>query len=183
VRAGVVYADPPWRFVTRSPKGRGRCPDGPLAHYATMTLEEVFELPVAQEAAPDAALFLWVTDPFLPMGLRLIEAWGFRYSTVAFTWAKTLRSGRDGWHMGTGYWTRSNPEMCLLGVRGRPRRKSRSVRQLIVAPRREHSRKPDETYERIEALVAGPYLELFARTRRDGWTQMGDQAGRWEAGG
>ena len=138
-----------------------------------MSKADIEALPVETVALTHAVLFLWVTDPFLPQGLELMKKWGFRYSTVAFTWAKTGKHAE--WPMGTGYWTRANPEMCLLGVRGAPSRKSKSVRQLIVSPRREHSRKPDETHERIEALVDGPYLELFARQQRPGWTVWGNQ--------
>ena len=127
---------------------------------------------VADWAAPDCALFLWATDPSLPQALEVISAWGFAYKTVAFTWVKTTKDG-SGFPIGCGYWTRANPEMCLLATRGRPQRLSRSVRQLLFAPRREHSRKPDEAYTRIEALVSGPYLEMFARSRRQGWESWG----------
>lgn len=96
------------------------------------------------------------------------------YKTVAFTWAKSLRKSA-GWHIGLGYWTRANSEQCLLFTRGKPQKRSSSVRQLIVSPIREHSRKPDEQYQRIEELVYGPYLELFARQRREGWVSWGDQ--------
>lgn len=99
---------------------------------------------------------------------------GFNYKTVAFTWAKQTKDAK-GWSIGLGYWTRCNPEQCLLFTRGNPRRRSASVRQLVVAPRREHSRKPDEIYDRIETLIDGPYVELFARQRREGWSSWGNQ--------
>jgi N6-adenosine-specific RNA methylase IME4 len=117
-------------------------------------------------------LFLWATDPSLPQALEVMAAWGFVYKTVAFTWAKTTKDG-TGFPIGCGYWTRANPEQCLLATRGRPQRLSRAVPQLVLAPRREHSRKPDQVYERIEALVPGPYLELFAREQRPGWDSRG----------
>ena len=104
---------------------------------------------------PDAWLFLWVPRPHLPFGLQLIERWGFRYSGKAFAWAKQNPSG-VGWHMGTGFTTRKNTEDCLLGRRGRPPINAHDVRELIVSPRRKHSQKPDEQYERIERLVDGP---------------------------
>ena len=104
----------------------------------------------------------------------MIDAWNFVYKTVAFTWAKTTKDGA-GFPIGCGYWTRANPEQCLLATRGRPQRLSRAVRQLILTPRREHSRKPDEVYDRIEALVPGPYLELFARAPREGWHSWGNE--------
>ena len=169
---GVILADPPWTFATYSRKGKGRSAE---AHYDCMSLADIKALPVGDWAAADCALFLWITDPSLPQALEVIEAWGFVYKTVAFTWAKTTKDGA-GFPIGCGYWTRANPEQCLLATRGRPQRLSRAVPQLILAPRREHSRKPDEVYERIEVLVAGPYLELFARDQRIGWDSWGNEA-------
>lgn len=198
----VILADPPWRFKTWSAKGRDRCPDAPVKrweqrkatperHYATMTLEDIKALPVGQVAAKDCVLILWAIDPMLPQALDVGAAWGFKYKTICFDWAKTRKAGspRHLLHgeaanklfpMGPGYWTRSNPERCLLFTRGKPKRISAAVRQLIIAPRREHSRKPDEQYPGIEALCEGPYLELFARARRPGWEAWGDQIGKFE---
>lgn len=176
---GVIYADPPWRFETRSAAGQDRAPE---AHYPTLDMKELSGLwPEIQAlAAPDCALFLWAVDPLLPEALHLIEDWGFTYKTVAFTWAKTnpKEGGPDDfgiWHRGLGYWTRANPEMCLLATRGAPTRLARDVDQFVIAARRAHSAKPEAVRERIEALVPGPYLELFARDPRDGWTVWGNQ--------
>lgn len=114
----------------------------------------------------------------LEKGLNLIRDMGFTYKTVAFTWVKKTKHGKD--HMGTGYYTRANPEMCLLATKGKPlQRKSKSVRQLMVSPLREHSRKPDEIYDRIEELFDGPYLEIFARTRRSGWAALGNEVDKF----
>ena len=168
---GVILADPPWTFATYSRKGKGRSAE---AHYDCMSLMDIKARPVGDWAAPDCALFLWATDPSLPQALEVMAAWGFVYKTVAFTWAKTTKDG-TGFPIGCGYWTRANPEQCLLATSGRPQRLSRAVPQLILAPRREHSRKPDEAYERIEALVPGPYLELFAREQRTGWDSWGSE--------
>lgn len=196
-RAGeyrVIYADPPWPFRTWSRKGKGRSPE---AWYDCMSVEDIAALPVRDWCARDAVLLLWTTDPLLPRAFEVIAAWGFRYKTVGFCWVK-LRPGaaspiaeRD-FFTGLGFWTRANAELCLLATRGRPRRRAADVRRLIVSPRREHSRKPDEAYERIERLVDGPYLELFARRRRPGWDAWGletdllDVRGRprrrWKAG-
>lgn len=180
-RYGVILADPPWSFRSWSDKGRNRCPDAMVRqkglserHYRTMCLADIRALPVGELAAPDCALFLWAVDCMLPEAIEVGRAWGFTFKTVAFSWVKQLPKS-DGWHIGLGYWTRGNPESCLLFTRGRPRRRSAAVRQLIVAPRREHSRKPDEQYGRIEALLLGPYCELFARYRRPGWDAWGDQ--------
>jgi N6-adenosine-specific RNA methylase IME4 len=178
---GVILADPPWRFATYSHKGRGRSAE---AYYDCMALSDIEALPVTGWAAADCALFLWATDPLLPQALKVIATWGFVYKTAAFTWVKTTKDG-TGFPIGCGYWTRANPELCILVTRGRPQRLSRSVPQLIVAPRREHSRKPEEAYARIEALVGGPYLELFAREERPSWdnwgaeTETGPSQRRW----
>jgi N6-adenosine-specific RNA methylase IME4 len=181
----VIYADPPWSFITYSHKGKGRSAE---AHYDCMGFDEIEAMPVTDWAAGDCALFLWTTDPLLPRALQVIAAWGFFYKTVAFTWVKTTKGG-TGFPIGCGYWTRANPELCLLATRGRPQRFSRSVRQLILSPRRAHSQKPEQVYESIESLVPGPYLELFARTRRPGWASWGQEAEtgiseqRWRADG
>jgi N6-adenosine-specific RNA methylase IME4 len=166
----VIYADPPWRFAAYSEKGEGR---SAIAHYDCMNMKELCALPVSDIAEKDCVLFLWTTDPFLAHGLELIRAWGFEFKTVAFYWAKLKRNAvsgslsEDDFFTGVGYWTRANIEPCLLATRGHPKRISKKVRRLILAPRREHSRKPDETYDRIQKLIDGPYIELFARASRD----------------
>lgn len=137
-------------------------------------------MPVADLAAKDCALFMWAVDCMLPEAIQIGTAWGFKFKTVAFTWAKSKMNG-DGFHIGLGYWTRGNPEQCLLFTRGTPKRKSASIRQLIVSPRREHSRKPDEIAGQIEALVDGPYLEMFARTQRPGWDVWGNEVDKFAA--
>jgi N6-adenosine-specific RNA methylase IME4 len=180
----VIYADPPWSFATYSRKGKGRSPD---AHYDCMDLDAIKRLPVAGWAHPDAVLLLWATDPLLDRALEVIEAWGFAYKTVGFYWAKlnkgtTAIASEADFFTGLGFWTRANPEPCLLATRGRPRRRSGGVRKLVVAPRREHSRKPDEMYERIETLIEGPYLELFARGSRPGWDAWGLETGLFDGG-
>jgi N6-adenosine-specific RNA methylase IME4 len=182
----VIYTDPPWNFSTWSRKGQGR---GAQAHYDCMTQSDLEALPVADCAAPDAVLLMWTTDTHLPRALDLIEAWGFTYKTIGFTWAKLNQSagGDDGYtdkdfFTGMGYWTRANPEQCLLATRGQPKRKGKDVRRLVVSPRREHSRKPDCVYDRIERLVDGPYLEMFARTSHPGWDNWGNQAGLFDEG-
>jgi N6-adenosine-specific RNA methylase IME4 len=175
----VIYADPPWTFSTYSRKGKGRSAE---AYYDCMSLADIKTLPVAEWAAADCVLLLWTTDPLLPTALNVLSAWGFTYKTVGFYWAKLNKSAdptiyRDAsFFTGLGFWTRANPEMCLLASRGHPHRRNANVRKLIVSPRREHSRKPDEAYERIEGLCEGPYLEMFARSSRPGWDRWGDEA-------
>ena len=172
---GAILVDPPWSFLTRSDKGKDRSPE---QHYDCMTLDEIKALPVKELAAKNCALFMWVIDTHLPMALDVIEAWGFTYKTRAFCWAKQNRKS-EGFFVGMGYWTRANPEDCLFATVGAPKRQARDVRRLIVSPVREHSRKPDETLERVERLVPGPYCELFSRTPRPGWDQTGNQKDRF----
>src|SRR5512134_3700652 len=181
----VIYADPPWTFATYSRKGKGRSPE---AHYDCMTLADIKALPVADWAADDCVLLLWTTDPLLEKAFDVIRAWGFTYKTVGFYWAK-LNKGSGGatldeksFFTGLGFWTRANPEPCLLATRGHPKRRSADVRKLVVSSRREHSRKPEEVYERISALCDGPYLEMFARSSRPGWDTWGSEAGLFDGG-
>ena len=175
-RYGAIYADPPWAFETYS---GGKPPQRmAVAHYPVMRTEDLAQMPVAKIAGKDAALFMWVVDAHLPQALELGEAWGFTFKTVAFVWHKMSTGGLA--HVGLGYWTRSQGEICLLFTRGRPKRRDKGVRQFINAAVREHSRKPDVTHERIERLVGGPYLELFARERRPGWDAWGNEVGKFK---
>ena len=166
-----ILADPGIPFKTRSPKGEGRSPQ---SRYRCDAFDQLAALPVARIAAKDAFLFLWIPPRSNPVVEPLIEAWGFHFSGLGFSWPK-LNKKSPGWWMGGGYGTRHNIELCWLGRRGKPKRMSKGVRELIVARRREYSRKPDEQYERIEQLCAGPYVELFARQRWPGWYAFGDQ--------
>ena len=186
MKYGAILIDPPWSFRSWSDKGKNRAPDAMVRqkglserHYKTMSLQDIAALPVLDRAADDCVLFMWAVDCMLPEALAMGAGWGFKFKTVAFTWAKTKADG--GFHIGLGYWTRGNPEQCLLFTRGTPKRNSAAIRQLIAAPRREHSRKPDEQYERIEGLVNGPYLEMFARQRREGWSQWGNEVDKFKA--
>jgi N6-adenosine-specific RNA methylase IME4 len=171
MKYAVIYADPPWRFATYSHRGKGRSAE---AHYNCMSLDDIKMVPVADMAMPDCALLLWTTDPLLPQALDVMASWRFVYKTIGFVWAKTTADGKR-FPIGTGYYTRANPELCLLGTMGHPKRRSCAVRKLIVAPRREHSRKPDEAYARIETLFSGPYVELFQRLPRPGWDRYGNE--------
>lgn len=169
---GAVLADPPWPFRIYS--GTDNTPHRTEEdHYAVMSIDDLRGLPVAQLAAPDCALFLWVVDAQLHRAIEVGNAWGFLYKTRAFEWLKTKQSS-DGYRIGMGYWTRKQSESCLLFTRGKPRRLDKGVRQIIEEPIREHSRKPDEAYNRIERLVSGPYCELFARHHHCGWDSWGD---------
>jgi N6-adenosine-specific RNA methylase IME4 len=177
VKYGAILVDPPWSFLTYG-KHRTTPHRCAVDHYTTMDAQSLAKLPVSDMAAKDCALFLWVVGSHVDEGIRLAEGWGFKYKTDAFVWVKTAQSGAP--RIGMGYWTRKSAETCLLFTRGKPSRKSKGVRQVITAPRREHSRKPDEIYERIEALVSGPYLEMFARQRRTGWDAWGNEVDKFE---
>ena len=183
---GCILADPPWGFLTHSKKRTTphRCV---ADHYDTMTFEELAALPVADVAAKDCALFMWIVDSHFDEALAIGKEWGFSFKTVAFIWLKETVNGRQldifkgesDPRISMGYWTRKQAEICLLFTRGKPKRQSKGVRQVIRDPRREHSRKPDEQIPRIEALVGGPYLEMFARTQRPGWTVWGNQTDKF----
>jgi len=188
MKYGAIYADPPWRFEGWRPSHvlRPRGSDA-QAHYPTMPTDEICALPVAPWAADDSVLFLWITWPQLPDAMRVIEAWGFKYKTCAFCWIKAddrqadLLGAPPKARMGLGYWTRSNSEVCLLATRGKPKRLNADVRQVILEPLREHSRKPDDIRQRIERLVAGPYMEMFARTTTPGWDVWGNETTKFAA--
>lgn len=175
-RACTILADPPWKFLTRSALGEDR---SACTHYKTDAWDQIMSLPVGQLAAPNSTLFMWIVDWIPPSAIdEVLHVWGFEYKTVAFTWAKQNQGG-EGWHMGMGYWTRSNPEQCILATKGSPKRLAADVRQLVVAPVMEHSRKPDEVHDRIERLVGGPYLELYARRERQNWVTWGNEL-QWQ---
>lgn len=179
---GIICADPPWTFLTRSDKGKGRSPE---KHYGCMSLDDIKALPVRSLAAPDCVLFLWVTDPLLDVGIDVLKAWGFTFKTVGLTWAKLQKNetrpywNEDSFFTGMGYWSRANTEPCLLGTIGNPKRLGRGVKRLVIAPRREHSRKPDESFARMRRLVPGPAVELFSRENRPGWSTWGNEQGKW----
>ena len=140
-----------------------------------MSLNEICALPVADISAPDSALFLWSTFPQIQAGLDVIEAWGFKYKTLAFLWLKQNRKA-DTWFYGMGFWTRSNAEACLLAMRGHPERKSKSVHQFVISHIESHSKKPDIVRERIVNLMGDlPRIELFARAKTPGWDVWGNE--------
>jgi N6-adenosine-specific RNA methylase IME4 len=186
---GAIVADPPWRFKARTAlqSANWHSRRDVEKHYPTMSIDEISALPVGALAARDAHLFLCVTGPCLRQAFDVIESWGFRYSAVAFTWVKLKPSwdvrqlrlfppDEHDLNFGLGLTTRKNAEFVLLGRRGNARRNAKDVREVILAPVREHSRKPAELFSRVERYCDGPYLELFARERRDGWDCWGDEA-------
>lgn len=196
----VILADAPWAFEQYSEAGQGKSAQ---AHYDCMPLAEIAALPVDVLAADDCALFMWVTWPFMPHWQSILTAWGFEYAGLAWEWIK-FNPATGKYAFGGGYGTRKNLEPCLLATRGSPSLRAelpadlfglgavpegvRSVRDFIEAmpgdairaPRREHSRKPDEQYERIQTMFDGPYVELFARKSRPGWSVWGNQTSKFD---
>lgn len=178
----VIETDFPWKFSA----GTKRRPQ----HYRRMTDAEIMALPVRELAHPDGAwLFMWITSPKLPDAFKIAKAFGAKYSGRGFVWGKLhkrfgngaqpLFYPRDGFHKSTGYTTRKNPEDCLLFKFGKPKRLSKNVPELIIAPLREHSRKPDEAYERMVEFAEGPRCCLFAREGRPGFEIWGDEADKF----
>jgi N6-adenosine-specific RNA methylase IME4 len=179
-----VMADPPWRFASNSDAKPNR---NARRHYATLKPAEIATLPLAGVAARDAYLFLWVTGPFLAIGahVAVMKAWGFTPTAMGFTWIKLRRSlagqpslffAERDLFFGPGLTLRRNAEFCVLGKRGKPQRLAKDVFEVIIAPVGRHSEKPAEAHARVERFCPGPYLELFARQSRQGWTVWGDQA-------
>ncbi len=163
----IIYADPPWKY-----KRDGN--HSAASVYDVMNLQDIKKLPVPDIADKNCVLFLWGLDQMLPQSLELIKYWGFSYSTVGFNWVKTNKNNND-YFVGMGWWTRANQEMCLLAKKGIIKRQSKSVRRLIVSPREEHSKKPDEIRDRIVQLCGDlPRIELFARQKVDGWDSWGN---------
>jgi len=168
----IIYADPPWSYndmKNRDPKMGG-------ISYPTMTLEEIkmLRFMINKLAAKDCALFMWATMPLLREALEVIEAWGFKYTTCAFTWVKQNPSGQ-GIYSGLGHWTNGNAELCLFAKRGAPKRQAKNVKQIAMYPRGRHSAKPPEIRDRIVELIGDvPRIELFARQKADGWDSWGN---------
>lgn len=196
----VILADPPWLFENRSEAGEEKNPN---QHYECMETDDIASLPVEMLASDNCALFLWCTWPMHEDWKPVYKGWGFKYAGLAWEWIK-YNEGTGKYAFGPGYGTRKNLEPCLLCTRGRPklskplsffgveddlRGSSRSVRDFIQcmpldtmrAQRREHSRKPDEQYTRIEQMFDGPCVELFSRTDRRGWKAWGNDLGMFEA--
>ncbi len=168
----IIYADPPWQYKVYSKKGTGRSAE---SHYPTMSLEDIENLPVSSITSDNAVLFLWITFPNLQDGFEVIRRWGFTYKTVAFNWVK-LNKKSETLFWGMGFWTRANSEICLLATKGAPRRLSASVHQVIISHIEEHSKKPDETRNRIVQLLGDlPRIELFARQKAEGWDCWGNE--------
>lgn len=194
----LIYLDPPWKYNSRA-NHKTRFRGGAEGHYPLMSMAEIAALPINKLAARNCAVLMWCTFPYLDEQIKLFKHWGFRFRTQLLTWIKLNPKGYDIPHddpnysphkdyvryagdglyhsvfFGVGYYAKSNPEVCLLGMRGRLPTVSNAVSSVIMAPRREHSRKPTEAYSRIEQLFGDvPRIELFARTAMPGWDVMGN---------
>lgn len=162
---------PPWSYKDKALAGnRGAC-----CKYDVMNINDIKNLPIKNISADNSILFMWVTMPKLNECFDVIKAWGFEYKTVGFTWIKTNKKS-DSLFWGMGRWTRANAEVCLIATKGKPKRESAKVHSVIMSKIREHSRKPDETRDRIVELCGDlPRIELFARQYADGWDCWGNE--------
>jgi N6-adenosine-specific RNA methylase IME4 len=168
----IIYADPPWKYEFSHTRARA------INDYPTLDLKSICSFPIQDIADDNAVLLMWVTFPKLEWAIPVMNAWGFKYITNAFTWIKQNKTGK-GHFWGMGYYTRSNAEICLLGKRGKGVKViSHSVHSVIETPIEKHSKKPDETKVRIEKLFGDlPRIELFARQKTEGWDVWGNEVG------
>jgi len=197
VKYSIIYLDPPWRYNSRA-NHKTRFRGGACGHYPLMTMAEIAALPIQQIAAANCAVLMWCTFPYLDQQIKLFDHWGFRFRTQFLTWIKLNPRGFDlpkddpnykvgkqyalysdglfhSVFFGVGYYSKSNPEVCLLGMRGQLPTVSDAVSSVILAPRRAHSKKPDEAYQRIEGVFGNvPRIELFARQSARGWDATGN---------
>lgn len=165
----IIYADPPWSYQDNGCNGNCEM------HYKTMSVDAICNLPLGEVCDDDCVLFLWTTYPMLREALSVINAWGFKYKSIAFQWVKLNKKNGKPFY-GLGRWTRGNTEPCLLATKGKPSRVSKSVFQLIQEPIQSHSKKPDIVRNKIVELMGDlPRIELFARQKTEGWDVWGNE--------
>jgi site-specific DNA-methyltransferase (adenine-specific) len=170
----IIYADPPWAYKDKRNKHKRIC-GGALSHYNTMSIDDIKSLPVNSIADTNCMLFLWGTFPNLPLAFETIKAWGFTYKTLGFSWIKTNKNN-GGPFFGIGSYTKSNCEVCLIGVKGRLIKVSNKVSSVVISPKERHSKKPDIVKEKIVELCGDiPRIELFARQITAGWDVWGNE--------
>ena len=181
----IIYADPAWNYNSRMALGKGAAKSSAEDYYNVMSINDIMDLPIKELSDKDCILFIWVTMPKLNEVFKVIDAWGFEYKTCGFVWVKRnkvfseernkKRNGIDDF-MGQGRWVRQNAELCLIATKGKPKRISAKVRQIIYQPIQEHSQKPNEVRERIVELIGDlPRIELFARQKTEGWDVWGNE--------
>ena len=175
----IIYADPPWEY-----RNMGNIEGAATQHYCTMSQKEIESLPIKKIAAENCILFLWATFPKLQEALNTIKAWGFEYKTVGFVWVKKNKNGTP--FFGIGWYTKSNAEICLIGTKGKPPKKSNKISSIIETTISDHSRKPHIVRKKIVELCGDvPRIELFARGDKerdlfgdnvfDGWDVWGNE--------
>ena len=170
----IIYADPPWKYNSRA-NHKTRFRGGACGHYNLMTMDEIKALPIPEMTDKNCVLFLWTTFPYLDKQIELFEHWGFKYKTVGFTWIKTNKKNGKPF-FGVGYYAKSNAEVCLLGIKGKMKPVSNKISSVVISPREEHSKKPDEIREKIVELFGNlPRIELFARQKIKGWDVWGNE--------
>lgn len=198
-RYGTILADPPWptgmwqegfsNKETHPNAMRGGTIEAAIdrikekpgsSFYTTMSMSAICSLPVSRILKDDALVFIWVIETHLRDAFDLIDSWGLKYVCVAFIWGKVSVSDASRPAPGMGYWTRKCGEICLMAKRGKPKRINKSVTQLVLEPRRGHSRKPDAVPDVIRTMSSGPYLELFAREKREGWDAWGNETEKFK---
>lgn len=166
----IIYADPPWSYNDKM-SGHSFSLDH---EYPTQNKKWIWDLPISSIADSDCVLFLWVVSPLLPEGLETIKRWGFKYKTLAFCWSKYTKNHKKVSNLGR--WTMGNVELCILGVKGHPKRAIKNIKQLVEEERKQHSKKPDEVRQRIVSLMGDlPRIELFARQKTTGWDVWGNE--------
>lgn len=169
----IIYADPPWSY--RDKRKHPKLSGGASNHYDTMSATQIKSLPINKIANINCMLFIWVTFPNLQLGLDVIESWGFKYKTLGFSWIKTNKKNGKPF-FGIGYYTKSNCEVCLIGVKGKPLKESNHVSSVVISKREVHSKKPDIIRDKIVELVGDlPRVELFARNKIEGWDVWGNE--------
>lgn len=171
----IIYADPPWAYRDKRNKHPRLC-GGALSHYKTMSIQEIKNLPIKDITEENCMLFLWATFPNLQEALDVIKAWGFKYKTLGFSWIKTNKNNGKPF-FGIGYYTKSNCEVCLIGVKGKPMVIDNSVSSVIMEAKQEHSKKPTLIRNKIVQLCGDlPRIELFAREKVvEGWDVWGNE--------
>lgn len=166
----IIYADPPWAY-----RNMGNIQATANSHYPTMKQQDIEALPIGELAKPNSILFMWATFPKMQEALNTMKAWGFEYKTVGFTWIKKNKNGSN--FFGVGWYTKSNAEVCLIGVKGKPPKVSNKVSQIIESVREEHSKNPDIVRDKIIEFCGDlPRIELFARQYAEGWDCWGNEA-------
>jgi N6-adenosine-specific RNA methylase IME4 len=169
----IIYADPPWEYSDK--RDHARICGGASSHFETMSIIEIKNLPVKEISDINCMLFLWATFPNLQEALDVISSWGFKYKTLGFSWIKTNKENGKPF-FGIGYYTKSNCEVCLIGVKGTPIKIDDGVSSVIISPKEEHSKKPKEIRSRIVKLCGDiQRIELFSRDKIEGWDCWGNE--------